>query len=328
MLSQDIEREHLKKQLEEVGKDIENIEKEINELQSFTRIKEFQLEKKRNLKHSIETRLNNLDKEDVDISLASHLDSKKVNDRDNNFKQNNETIISNEVQINNYSAKINETKNIFIKTDLTIRRKKIELQNMFLKNKNVIIENRQRMYIAASRLAIERENRSENFKVSVNNIKLRKMQEKYETKVTETHVLEEHKRELENNGNKITSRIMGKIINVYNKRDERVRSKFQKLLNTKSELIELKSARQFYINPELTRNEQRVLEGNGLSYDDIKESVLYQGTDAEVVKDANGEMFVRKNNGEIVTISAEQFQEYLSNQAVVEPEEEIKGKVA
>ena len=326
MLSQDIEKEHLKKQLEEVEKDIESIEKEINELQSFTRIKEFQLEKKKNLKHSLETRLNNLSNNDK--SLSSYLNSEKVAERDNNFKQNSTAIKANEVQINNYSAKINETKNVFVKTDLMIRRKKIELQNMFLEKKNVIIENRQRMYIAISRLAIERENRSENFKVSVNNIKLRKMQEKYETKVTETHGLEEHKRELENSGNKITSRIMGKIINVYNKRDERVRSKFQKLLNTKSELIELKSARQFYINPELTRNEQRVLEGNGLSYDDIKESVLYQGTDAEVVKDSNGEMFVRKNNGEIVTISAEQFQEYLSNQAVVGPEEEIKGKVA
>lgn len=326
MLSQDIEKEHLKKQLEEVEKDIESIEKEINELQSFTRIKEFQLEKKKNLKHSLETRLNNLSNNDN--SLSSHLKSEKVAERDNNFKQNSTTIKANEVQIDSYSARINDTKNIFIKADLMIRRKKIKAHNMLLESKNVMIESRQRMYIATSRLAIERQNRSENFKVSINNIKLRKMQEKYEAKITETHGLEEHKRELENNGNKITSRIMGKIINVYNKRDERVRSKFQKLLNTKSELIELKSARQFYASPEFTRNEQRVLEGNSLSYDDIQETVLYKGTDAEVVKDANGEMFVRKNSGEIIPVSSEKFQEYLANEVTVEPEEEIKGKVA
>lgn len=317
MLSQDIEREYLNKQLEEVKKDIDSIQKEISELQSFTRLKEIQLEKKQNLKISLEKRLNNLSV--GDNSLASYLNNEKVSKRDDNFVKNQQTIESNTQQISNYEEQIKDTKNIFVKADLMIQRKKLKIYNSFLNQNNVIIERNQRMYIAATRLATERKNHDQNFKVSVNNIKLRKMQEKYEIKITETHGLEEYHSQLQAEGHKIRSSILGKVISVYNKRDERVRSKFQKLLNTKSELLKIESARQFYDSYDLTKNQQSVLEGRSLSYEDIIDNVI---------QDEFGNLYFKDSTGKVTPVPPELWAEVAQKHGIDINQQQPKGKVA
>ena len=139
MISQDIEREYLKKQLEEVEKDIETLKEDIKNAELFTKRKELKLEQKQNLKISLEKRLNNLNTNDN--SLSGYLNNDRVNKLDNAFIENQESINSNNDQIRLYNEQIENSKSIFKKADLLIQRKKIEIHNGFLNKKSSFIKN-------------------------------------------------------------------------------------------------------------------------------------------------------------------------------------------
>lgn len=316
MISQDIEREYLKKQLEEVEKDIETIKEDIKNAEVFTKRKELKLEQKQNLKISLEKRLNNLNVNDN--SLSSYLNNERVTNLDNAFIENQESINANNEQIRLYNEQIENSKGILKKADLLIQRKKLEIQNGFLNKKSAFIKNNQRMYIAANRLVAERENKAENLKVSVNAINLRKMQEKYEAKVERTHELNEYQNQLKADGHKIRSNILGKVVNFYNKKDDKTRMKLQKLINTKSELLKIESARQFYDNYYLTINQSKVLSGDRLTHYDITETVF---------QDVDGNLYAKKADGQVSLVPPELWAEVAEKHGI-DIGGETKSKVA
>lgn len=317
MLSQNIEIENLKKQLEQVNKDIETIQNDIKESLNFVKLRELHLEEKKNLKTSLEKRLSHL--ENNNNSLSSFLTDEKVIKRDNDFANNESTIKDNNNRIEIYNNQLKDTRNIFKKADLTIQRKTVEIQNKLLNRKNVRIERNQRMYIAVARKVEEVKNKPLNKKVSINNIKIVKMQDKYETKLERTHELEDYKNQLHSEGHKIRSSVLGKVVAFYNKRDDKVRLKFQKLLATKSELLKIESARQFYANYDFTRNQQRVLDGERLSYNDIIENL---------VQDNEGNYYYQDAMGNQTVISPEQIAKLNEKFNLNLQEEKPKGKVA
>lgn len=317
MLSQNIEIENLNKQLEQVNKDIETIQNDIKESLNFVKLRELHLEEKKNLKTSLEKRLENLMK--GDNSLSSFLDDEKVAKRDNAFVITETKMVNNNTRINQYNEQLKETKNIFKKADLTIQRKTVEIHNKLLNRKNVRIERNQRMYIAVSRKVEEVKNKPLNKKVSINNIKLVKIQDKYETKIERTHELEDYKNQLQSEGHKIRSRVLGKVVDFYNKRDDRVRLKFQKLLATKSELLKIESARQFYESYDFTRNQQRVLDGEKLKYNDIIQNI---------VQDNEGNYYYQDAMGNQTIMSPEQMAKLDEKFNLNLQEEKPKGKVA
>lgn len=326
MISQSIELENLKKQLEEVNKDIESIQNDIKESESFINLREQHLEKKKNLKTSIEKRIESL--KFGESSYSSFLDNESVQKRDISFASNQEQINQNNEKISQYNEQLKDTKSFFKKADITLQRKKVEFESKILNKKNVRIERSQRMYIASARKIEELKNKPLNGKVSINNMKLTKMQQKYQEGIIRTHELEEYKNELQNQGHKVRSKILGKVVEFYNKKDDRVRGKFQKLLSTKSELLKIESARQFYESYDLTRNQQKVLQGDKLTHEDITDMILFNGPEGTFYKDSNGDLYIKSSSGEVFPISQEMWEEVAKNHGLVDTPETKKDKVA
>lgn len=121
MLSQEIEQKYLKEQLQEVEKDIKSLATDLEQAKYFTKVKELQLEKKNNLKISLEKRLENLKQRDN--SLAGYMSADTVVKNDQQFITNENKININIAQMESYDNQLKGTKNIFKKADITIQRK-------------------------------------------------------------------------------------------------------------------------------------------------------------------------------------------------------------
>ena len=301
MLSHNIEIENIEKQLKEVNEDINTIQNDIKESNYLLKLKELKLEQKQNLKTSLEKRLKELN-ENTHIH-TNYMDSYSFDKRDEKYEINSQIINDNSEQINDLNNQINNSKSFLTKMDLKIQRKKYEVYNNVLNGKNIILEKKQRVYLAASRNVNKLETMPQNFLVSVNNIKLRNTQEKYETKIERTHDLELHQRKLEEEGHKIRSKFFDKAIEFYTKRDNKTRDKYQKLLQTKSEFLKIESARQFYESYDLTRNQERVLAGESLKHDDIINNIIQ----------IDGQNYLQDKNGNLKPLSDEIFMSAINN---------------
>lgn len=306
MLSQEIERNYLVKQIEELDKDINSLKKELSDAKSFIKLKELHLEKKSNLKISLEKRLEQLKQNDN--SLAKYMDNTRVIENNQQFVTNERQMTANNAQIDAYNVQLNNTENKFKKADLLIQRKKMEVYNGLLKRKNVTIARRQRMYIGVTRKIEALKNSPQNLKVSVNNLQLQKMQTKYENRVNKTFELEEYQKQVAMEGHKIRSKILGKLITYSNRSDDRVRLKYQKLLETKKGLIKIESARQFYDNYYFSLNEHKVLEGESLTHHDL----ITDYSDGQLVTGVDGNIYLQRDNGEVELVPPEMLAEVVS----------------
>ena len=113
-----------------------------------------------------------------------------------------------------------------------------------------------------------------------------------------------------------------------NKKDDKVRVKFQKLLSTKSELLKIESARQFYESYDLTRNQQKVLQGSKLTHEDITDMILFSGPEGTFYKNSNGDLYIKSSSGDVFPISQEMWEEVAQNHGLINTEETKKDKVA
>lgn len=303
MISQDIERKYLEEQISELDKDIEAIKTDLATVGTFVNIKSLQLEKKQNLKISLEKRLENLLHNDN--SLAQYMDSDRVLGRDQKFILNEQKIDANTSQINDYQEQLDKAESVFKKADLLIQRKKLEVYNNVLKINNITIERRQRMYIGRTRRINAIKNSPQNLKVSVNNLRLQKMQSKYETRVNKTFELEEYQKQVAAEGHKIRSKVLGKVITYSNRSDDKVRLKYQKLLETKEGLIKLESARQFYDNYYFSLNEHKVLMGDRLNHQDL----IAGFSGEQLVTGVDGNVYLKQDNGEVELVPPEMLSE-------------------
>lgn len=303
MISQDIERKYLEEQISELDKDIETIKTDLATVGTFVNIKNLQLEKKQNLKISLEKRLENLLHNDN--SLAKYMDSNIVLENDQKFNLNEQKMNANTSQINDYQEQLEKAGNIFKKVDLTVQRKKMEICNNLLHRKNVRIERKQRMYIGLTRKINDLNNIPQNLQVSVNNLHLQKMQAKYEERVNKTFELEEYQKQVAAEGHQLRSKILGKVVAYSNRKDDKVLLKYQRLLETKKGLIKLESARQFYDNYHFSLNEHKVLMGDRLNHQDLNTTFLNE----QLVTGVDGNVYLKRDNGEVELIPQEMLSE-------------------
>ncbi|MEI3530208.1 MAG: hypothetical protein V8Q75_03930 [Bacilli bacterium] len=303
MLSQEIEQKYLIEQISELSKDIEAIKTDLATVGTFVSIKNLQLEKKQNLKISLEKRLEQL--KNNNHSLARYMDNESVLNNDKQFATNERQKITNNSQIDAYNEQLNNTDSKFKKIDLLIQRKKLEVYNGILTRKNVTIERRQRMYIGLTRRIDALKNSPQNLKVSVNNLRLQKVQAKYENRVNRTFELEEYQKQVAAEGHKIRSKVLGKVVTYSNYSDDKVRLKYQKLLETKKGLIKIESARQFYDNYYFSLNEHKVLEGEQLKHHDL----IVDNSSEQLVTGVDGNIYLQHANGGVELVSPEMLAE-------------------
>ncbi len=303
MLSQEIEQKYLIEQISELSKDIEVIKTDLATVGTFVSIKNLQLEKKQNLKISLEKRLEQL--KNNNHSLARYMDNESVLNNDKQFATNERQKITNNSQIDAYNEQLNNTDSKFKKIDLLIQRKKLEVYNGILTRKNVTIERRQRMYIGLTRRIDALKNSPQNLKVSVNNLRLQKVQAKYENRVNRTFELEEYQKQVAAEGHKIRSKVLGKVVTYSNYSDDKVRLKYQKLLETKKGLIKIESARQFYDNYYFSLNEHKVLEGEQLKHHDL----IVDNSSEQLVTGVDGNIYLQHANGGVELVSPEMLAE-------------------
>lgn len=303
MLSQEIEQKYLIEQISELSKDIEAIKTDLATVGTFVSIKNLQLEKKQNLKISLEKRLEQL--KNNDHSLARYMDNESVLNNDKQFATNERQKITNNSQIDAYNEQLNNTDSKFKKIDLLIQRKKLEVYNGILTRKNVTIERRQRMYIGLTRRIDALKNSPQNLKVSVNNLRLQKVQTKYENRVNRTFELEEYQKQVAAEGHKIRSKVLGKVVTYSNYSDDKVRLKYQKLLETKKGLIKIESARQFYDNYYFSLNEHKVLEGEQLKHHDL----IVDNSSEQLVTGVDGNIYLQHANGGVELVPPEMLAE-------------------
>ena len=303
MLSQEIEQKYLIEQISELSKDIEAIKTDLATVGTFISIKNLQLEKKQNLKISLEKRLEQL--KNNDHSLARYMDNESVLNNDKQFATNERQKITNNSQIDAYNEQLNNTDSKFKKIDLLIQRKKLEVYNGILTRKNVTIERRQRMYIGLTRRIDALKNSPQNLKVSVNNLRLQKVQAKYENRVNRTFELEEYQKQVAAEGHKIRSKVLGKVVTYSNYSDDKVRLKYQKLLETKKGLIKIESARQFYDNYYFSLNEHKVLEGEQLKHHDL----IVDNSSEQLVTGVDGNIYLQHSNGGVELVPPEMLAE-------------------
>ena len=315
MLSQEIEQKYLIEQISELSKDIEAIKTDLATVGTFVSIKNLQLEKKQNLKISLEKRLEQL--KNNNHSLARYMDNESVLNNDKQFATNERQKITNNSQIDAYNEQLNNTDSKFKKIDLLIQRKKLEVYNGILTRKNVTIERRQRMYIGLTRRIDALKNSPQNLKVSVNNLRLQKVQAKYENRVNRTFELEEYQKQVAAEGHKIRSKVLGKVVTYSNYSDDKVRLKYQKLLETKKGLIKIESARQFYDNYYFSLNEHKVLEGEQLKHHDL----IVDNSSEQLVTGVDGNIYLQHANGGVELVSPEMLAEVAENN-------DIKRRVA
>ena len=171
--------------------------------------------------------------------------------------------------------------------------------------KNVTIERRQRMYIGLTRRIDALKNSPQNLKVSVNNLRLQKVQAKYENRVNRTFELEEYQKQVAAEGHKIRSKVLGKVVTYSNYSDDKVRLKYQKLLETKKGLIKIESARQFYDNYYFSLNEHKVLEGEQLKHHDL----IVDNSSEQLVTGVDGNIYLQHANGGVELVSPEMLAE-------------------
>lgn len=303
MLSQEIEQKYLIEQISELSKDIEAIKTDLATVGTFVSIKNLQLEKKQNLKISLEKRLEQL--KNNNHSLARYMDNESVLNNDKQFATNERQKITNNSQIDAYNEQLNNTDSKFKKIDLLIQRKKLEVYNGILTRKNVTIERRQRMYIGLTRRIDALKNSPQNLKVSVNNLRLQKVQTKYENRVNRTFELEEYQKQVAAEGHKIRSKVLGKVVTYSNYSDDKVRLKYQKLLETKKGLIKIESARQFYDNYYFSLNEHKVLEGEQLKHHDL----IVDNSSEQLVTGVDGNIYLQHANGGVELVPPEMLAE-------------------
>lgn len=303
MLSQEIEQKYLIEQISELSKDIEAIKTDLATVGTFVSIKNLQLEKKQNLKISLEKRLEQL--KNNNHSLARYMDNESVLNNDKQFATNERQKITNNSQIDAYNEQLNNTDSKFKKIDLLIQRKKLEVYNGILTRKNVTIERRQRMYIGLTRRIDALKNSPQNLKVSVNNLRLQKVQAKYENRVNRTFELEEYQKQVAAEGHKIRSKVLGKVVTYSNYSDDKVRLKYQKLLETKKGLIKIESARQFYDNYYFSLNEHKVLEGEQLKHHDL----IVDNSSEQLVTGVDGNIYLQHSNGGVELVPPEMLAE-------------------
>lgn len=307
MLSHNIEIENLRKQLEDVNEEISTIQKDIQESQTLLRLKEIRLESKENLKRSIENKLRELNTL-VDIksehTYTGYMDSVGFDKRDQKFENNNKIIDNNSKQIDDLNNQINNSKNSLTKVNLKLKRKKFQVYNNILNGKNIFLDKKQRMYLTVSRNINKLENMPENFSVSVNNIKIRNVKEKYENQIERTYNLEKNQKKLQEEGHKIKSKVLGKVVEFYTKSDNKTKEKYHKLLQIQSEFLVLDSARQFY-DPDykMTRNQKRVLAGESLKHEDIINNIIQ----------LNGQNYLQDKNGDLELISNDIFMKTINS---------------
>lgn len=174
------------------------------------------------------------------------------------------------------------------------------------------------MYIGFTRKIEAMKNSPQNFKVSINNIHLEKMRNKYEEHINKTFELEEYQKQMVSEGHMIRSRILGKAVTFSNRSDDRVRAKYQKLLSNKDGLIKLESARQFYDNYDFSLNESKVLQGESLKHDDIIDNII---------KGDDGNLYYHYTNGNMQMVPPEMFEEVASKYGF-QFDEDSKQRVA
>ena len=319
MLSQEIEQKYLIEQISELSKDIEAIKTDLATVGTFVSIKNLQLEKKQNLKISLEKRLEQL--KNNNHSLARYMDNESVLNNDKQFATNERQKITNNSQIDAYNEQLNNTDSKFKKIDLLIQRKKLEVYNGILTRKNVTIERRQRMYIGLTRRIDALKNSPQNLKVSVNNLRLQKVQAKYENRVNRTFELEEYQKQVAAEGHKIRSKVLGKVVTYSNYSDDKVRLKYQKLLEISKVktgvIIKIESARQFYDNYYFSLNEHKVLEGEQLKHHDL----IVDNSSEQLVTGVDGNIYLQHANGGVELVSPEMLAEVAENN-------DIKRRVA
>lgn len=292
MLSHNIEIENIENQISIVNEEINAIQNEINESNKKLRFKTIELEQKRSTKISLEKKLNELKLQDSEHSLTGYMSNERIDKIDKAYETNNQIINSNVEKLNDINDKIVSSKSFLTRIDLKIERRKLEKQNKRLNGKNIKLEQKQRMHLVFLRNINKMVNMPQKFVVSVNSVNISKIQKKYENQVERTYELETHQKKLQEEGHKIRSEFFGKAIEFYSKKDEKIRSKYQKLLQTKSELLKLESAKQFYDNYDLTLNQNKVLNGESLSYTDLTSNIVK----------VDGQNHLKGENGESIGV--------------------------